>query len=96
MNIIQATTAFFSNYATFRTRATRSEFWWAMLGTIILSIIVQLISDTLGWVFFFATIIPSFAICWRRNHDAGVSGWWSLLPFVNLYFWVQPSIQETA
>lgn len=91
MNIIDATKAFFVNYANFSGSATRSELWWAWLAIIIISIPIELISSAAGWVFFFVTIIPFFSIGWRRNHDVGVSGWWSLLPFVNLYFFVQPS-----
>lgn len=99
MNIIDATKSFYSNYANFGGSATRSEFWWAALGVSILGIAIQIINaylfeityETMDAILFIVSLIPALAIGWRRNHDVGVSGWWSLLPFVNLYFFVQPS-----
>ena len=38
----------FSNYATFQGRASRSEFWWWYLFTIIVSFAINLISLPLG------------------------------------------------
>ena len=96
MDIIQATKSFYGNYATFSGRTTRSEFWFAMLSGAILSITLWIIDEKLRWAFFVITLIPYLAIGWRRNNDVGVSGWWSILPFVNLYFFVQPSMNDAA
>lgn len=38
----------FSNYATFRGRASRSEFWWFYLFSVIVSLVLELISRPLG------------------------------------------------
>jgi uncharacterized membrane protein YhaH (DUF805 family) len=44
-----------------------------------------------GWfdaIFGLAIIIPSWAVCWRRLHDIGKSGWWNLLFFVPIIGWI--------
>ncbi len=41
----------FSNYATFRGRASRSEFWWFYLFSAIVSLVLELISRPLGLTF---------------------------------------------
>ncbi|AWB47543.1 DUF805 domain-containing protein [Gemmobacter aquarius] len=47
MNMIQAVKSVFSNYATFSGRASRSEFWWWVLFSIIVSGILTYIDLTL-------------------------------------------------
>lgn len=31
-------------------------------------------------------IIPSIAVGWRRMHDTGRAGWWSIIPIVGFIF----------
>lgn len=40
----------------------------------------------LAHLYSLAIIVPFLAAGVRRMHDVGRSGWWILLPFVNLYF----------
>ncbi len=82
----------FSNYANFNGRASRSEYWWWALSTIICCIPI------LGWIYGLAILVPSIALGVRRLHDTGRSGWWllvNLVPFIGgliiLYFMLQPS-----
>lgn len=42
-------------------------------------------------VYWLAVLIPSIAVAVRRMHDAGHSGWWVLVPIVNLIFALQNS-----
>ena len=35
-----------------------------------------------GGIVFFATVVPSLALSWRRLHDANLSGWFILLSLV--------------
>lgn len=78
-------------YATFSGRATRSEYWYLVLfgyllgfGITILGLACQMlevttiISAILALIFF----IPGLAVCIRRLHDTGRSGWWYLLILV--------------
>ncbi len=93
-----------SKYARFQGRASRSEFWWFYLFTLIVMTVASLISraigdpnDTLGGLATFALLLPSLAAGCRRLHDIGRSGWWQLLTLtviglVLLIYWlVQPS-----
>ena len=87
MNIIEATKLFFIRYADFKGRSRRSEFWWASLAIGIIGSIVTAILGDLSFIWSLATLIPSLAICIRRLHDIGKSGWWyliSLIPLVGL------------
>lgn len=73
------------NYVTFDRRARRKEFWFFMLVSFILGIIVQIIDAILGTdkilngVLNLALFLPSLAVGARRLHDTGRSGWWQLL-----------------
>ncbi|MFE3196146.1 DUF805 domain-containing protein [Nocardia sp. NPDC059240] len=72
-----------SQYATFRGRATRSEFWWFSLLYYLLIIVSAVLNGTAGslllLVVLFGLLIPSLAVQVRRLHDIGYSGWLSLI-----------------
>ena len=73
----------FSKYVTFSGRASRSEYWWFAL----LSLIVGLIPFVQILALLFLS--PSLAVAVRRMHDIGKSGWFVLLvffPILNLFF----------
>jgi len=93
-----------TKYANFQGRASRSEFWWFYLFTVIVMGIASLVSDLsgdpndiLGTLATFALILPSLAAGCRRLHDIGRSGWWQLLMLtvvgvlLLIYWMVQPS-----
>jgi len=77
-------------YATFNGRAVRSEYWFWVLFTVIVLIILNIIRFTVSAVggsalqllFELATLLPSIAVAARRLHDTDRSGWWQLLAFV--------------
>ncbi len=87
-----------SHYAVFRGRTSRRNFWFFYLFTILLNIPTSILDrilfaghayvSNLSGIFL---IIPSIAAGVRRMHDVGKRGWWLLIPFVNIYFLVQPS-----
>lgn len=94
-NLIGATKkAFVENYANFKGRTNKSDFWWAILGYFIASFVVGFIggllfgnSDSgvniLTSIFSLATFIPALALEVRRLHDINKSGWsilYSLIP----------------
>lgn len=86
-----------TNYANFRGRASRSEYWWITLfnflvlcGIVVLMAIAIEIAGqdgfnavmvVYGLLFLFA-IIPGAAVTIRRFHDTGRSGWWCLICFI--------------
>ena len=98
MNFLQAIKTCFSKYATFSGRARRSEYWWFVL----LNFVVGMI-PVLNFIWGVVALIPSLAVCVRRLHDTGRSGWWLLLalvPVLNLiliYFYLcdsQPGVNQ--
>lgn len=74
-------------YCCFKGRASRSEFWWFCLFTLLIQIAVtivgkilpamaSIISAVLGlWL-----LLPTLGISTRRLHDRNFSGWWQVLP----------------
>jgi uncharacterized membrane protein YhaH (DUF805 family) len=88
-----------TQYASFQTRARRSEFWWYMLayyiGAAILAVIDNALfgpgKSVLGGLYGLALLLPTLGVSVRRMHDTGRSGWWILLPIVNIVFWCQDS-----
>ncbi|MEB0077353.1 DUF805 domain-containing protein [Pseudomonas sp. CCI3.2] len=78
-------------YAVFSGRATRQEYWMFILVNIIISIAVMVVArflhaPLLATLYDLALFIPGLAIAVRRLHDTDRSGWWILLPFVNIVF----------
>ena len=88
MNFTQSISYCFSNYANFKGRASRSEFWWFSLFVIGLQFVATIwdasLGDTSGWgvmyvLVLLGTSIPSLAVGARRLHDLNKSGWLQLL-----------------
>ena len=76
------------NYANFRGRARRSEYWYFALANFLFGIVTGLLSVKvpevmyLVWIVGLALLVPSLAVCVRRLHDIGKSGWWYLVGFI--------------
>lgn len=84
VGIMEATKLFFTRYADFKGRSRRSEYWWA---TLVIGIIGSILSTALpeiAGLWSLAILIPSIAICVRRLHDIGKSGWWYLINCIPL------------
>jgi uncharacterized membrane protein YhaH (DUF805 family) len=83
-------------YFTFSGRATRSEFWWFYLFSVLVNIGASIGSGAV----FATTLIPFFlylpsiislvlffpglAVSARRLHDIGRSGWWFLIAITGI------------
>jgi uncharacterized membrane protein YhaH (DUF805 family) len=82
----------FAKYATFSGRATRPEYWYWVLFTVVAGLVLGIIQfavwnlggQILELLFHVAILIPSIAVAVRRLHDLDRSGWWLLLAFVPL------------
>lgn len=70
---------FWKNYANFSGRATRSEYWWWFLANFLITSAAALI-PFLNIVWGLVTLVPSFALVFRRMHDVGRSGAWIFAP----------------
>ena len=87
-------------YADFSGRARRKEYWMFTLFNVIIIIALMLVMmgmGEIGMILYFgyalAIIIPSLAVCVRRLHDIGKSGWCyfvGLIPIIGgiiLFVW---------
>ena len=84
MNFQTAIRSGFQNYTNFKCRASRAEYWWWALFTVILSILLSSISDSIGNLGSLVTLLPSIAVAIRRVHDVDRAGWFILVPIYNL------------
>ncbi len=82
MDFVGAIKAGFKNYVNFRGTATLPEYWYWVLFTFLVGLVLSAI-DVLGvlaGVFSLATFLPSLGVTVRRLRDAGFSWVWLLLP----------------
>lgn len=84
MNFQTAIRSGFQNYTNFKGRASRAEYWWWALFTVILSILLSSINGSLGDLGSLVTLLPSIAVAIRRVHDVDRAGWFILVPIYNL------------
>ena len=83
MSFVAAIQSGFRNYVNFKGRATRSEYWWWTLFTLVIQA-ASFIFAGLGDLLSLAVLVPSIAVAIRRMHDTNHRGWWMLFPIVNL------------
>lgn len=87
----------FKEYATFKGRATRREYWMFFLVNMIIAVVMGFcigffrLPPVLVNIYQLVILIPSIALAARRLHDIDHSGWWMLLPLYNLYLFCVPS-----
>ena len=98
--MLNAVKSALNNYAVFRGRTTRRDYWFFWLFTVIASIVAAkidtVVSSTHTYVQSLVELflfIPSIATGTRRMHDVNKRGWWLIVPFVNIFFLVQKSGQ---
>ena len=69
----------FSHYANFDGRASKTEFWWFILFTVLVGSAFGVFSEPLAAVFNLGVLLPSLAVGARRLHDTNRSGWLQFL-----------------
>jgi uncharacterized membrane protein YhaH (DUF805 family) len=82
MNFGQAISSCFQNYANFSDRASRPEFWYWYLFTVIVLTGIDLVLghfSVVSGIVALALILPSLAVGVRRLHDIDRTGWWILI-----------------
>ena len=92
MNMKEAVVSVLTNWNNFSGRACRSEFWYFVLVTFLVSMVIQIIEIATGMVdiesaemgilsiiFTLLLFVPSLSVTARRLQDRGWSGWWQLL-----------------
>lgn len=75
-----------SNYANFKGRARRKEYWYFYLASMIATLLGLFVDSMLGFenpIFYglmgLVLFLPSFSVGVRRLHDVNKSGWWMLI-----------------
>ena len=76
MSFVAAIQSGFRNYAKFRGRATRNEYWWFFLFTVLAQSVASSISENFGNLVGLAVFLPGLTVHVRRMHDTGRSGRW--------------------
>lgn len=83
-------------YADFKGRASRKEYWMFFLFNVIFSIAAMTLDNILGLtisgipygplylIYILAVFIPGLAVSVRRLHDVGKSGWMFLIALIPL------------
>lgn len=83
-------------YAVFKGRARRKEYWFFILFNLIASVVLTVIDfmtglldaelgiGLLSGLYSLAVLVPSLAVTVRRLHDTDRSGWWLLIGLVPL------------
>lgn len=103
MNFVEAIKSAFANYANFNGRASRSEYWWFFLFTVLVNLALEvangpmddppLVGALVGAAISLAILVPSLAVAARRLHDVNRSGWWQLISLtiigiIPLLYWL--------
>ena len=88
MSFVEAIKSVFSQYVGFSGRARRSEYWYFVLFEAVISSVLSGLGQkvaafsVIGGIFALAVLLPGLAVCIRRLHDIGKSGWWILLSLI--------------
>ena len=80
----------FSKYGTFDGQASKGEFWYWFLFTLICGVVATIIDifiigipvESYGpayWILSLVLFLPTLSVGARRLHDVGKSGWWQLI-----------------
>jgi len=85
MDFVGAIKAGFKNYVNFRGTATLPEYWYWVLFTFLVSLVISFDpTGSLSLAFSFGTFLPSLGVLVRRLRDAGFSWLWILTPIPGL------------
>ena len=78
-------------YADFKGRARRKEYWMFILSNIIFAVVAIILDNVLGiaigpiyGLYVLSVLIPGLAVIVRRLHDIGKSGWMILITLIPL------------
>jgi len=88
MHFIDSIRTCFVKYVDFSGCASRPEFWWWVLFTVVASLALRSVSYNLSGAFSLATFLPSIAVAARRLHETDRSAWWELLYFLPVIGWI--------
>lgn len=85
--LLDAYKRFFTNYAVFSGRSTRSDYWYVVLANLVIGAAFGMLGEvgvTLSSVYALVCFIPSLALVVRRLHDINKGGGWYFIIFLPL------------
>lgn len=88
-------------YVVFTGRARRQEYWYFFLCNMIVAFIFGFVGGltdlgaNLSNIYTVGVLLPGIAVGIRRMHDINRSGWWLMLPIVNIFFLAQAGQRST-
>lgn len=88
MTFVESIRTCFSKYADFDGCASRSEYWWWVLFTLLTSFVLMAVHERIYLLFSVATFVPYIAVTARRLHDTDRSGWLQLVVLIPLIGWI--------
>ena len=94
MSLKESITTCIRKYADFTGRARRSEYWYFALVVGVISTVLNLLGQRMGffqviaYLFSLAVLVPGLAVAWRRLHDTGRKGTAYFLILIPLVGWI--------
>ncbi len=85
------------NYANFSGRARRAEYWYYILATLIINLVLTIADFAMGSdirilssIYGLVVFLPGLAVSVRRLHDVNKSGWFVLIAFIPIigFIWL--------
>lgn len=86
MTPLDAVKAGFMKFANFSDTATRFEYWWFCLFTLLLTAVATVFHPKAYQIVSLILLVPFVAVGTRRLHEIDRSGWWQLLFLVPFGF----------
>lgn len=94
MSFSEAVSSAFSQFCCFKGRARRSEYWFFILFNFLITAVLEVLAQAvkplsfLSLVWELVAFLPGLGLIWRRMHDTGHSGAYSLLVLLPLIGWI--------
>jgi len=88
MTFLKSVETCFIKYADFYGRASRPEFWWFFLFSMICAMVAFALHPVIEVVVGLGLFLPSIAVASRRLHDIDKSGWLQLVGIIPLVGWI--------
>ncbi len=85
VTFVEAIKMGFDKYCCFTGRASRSEYWWWVLFTFLVGLVLGMFGKTgeiLSGIATLAFLLPGLGLVFRRLHDIGKPGWFILLGLI--------------
>lgn len=88
VSFLDAIKGFWTGYIDFNGRATRPQYWYAILFIILVDIISGILFGAIMQSVISAMLfLPMISVSVRRYHDVGISGWFYAAPVIVFTVW---------